>query len=129
MFEVGISNLVCGCILGWQNVSYHNTITVTLNLTSDIVSRNCIESGAYLLYSLRLEFQNRCVNAFWHDRVSKYFRVTVTLTFDLVLSNNVSASYHLYYLRYIFQILFVDASLDGGMSGTIFESLWPWPLT
>ena len=28
-------------------------VTVTLNLTSDIVSRNCIESGAYLLYYLR----------------------------------------------------------------------------
>ena len=53
LFEVGISNLVCGCILGWWSVAYHNWITVTLNLTSDLVSRNCIESGAYLLYSLR----------------------------------------------------------------------------
>ena len=31
---------------------YHNWVTVTLNLTSDLVSRNCIESGAYFLYSL-----------------------------------------------------------------------------
>ena len=53
LFEVGISNLVCGCILGWQSVAYHNLVTVTLNLTSDLVFRNCIESGAYLLYSLR----------------------------------------------------------------------------
>ena len=52
-FEVGISNLVCGCILGCRSVAYHNWVTVTLNLTSDLVSRNCIESGAYLLYSLR----------------------------------------------------------------------------
>ena len=53
LFEVGISNLVCGCILGCRSVTYHNWVTVTLNLTSDLVSRNCIESGAYLLYSLR----------------------------------------------------------------------------
>ena len=53
LFEVGISNLVCGCILGCRSVVYHNWITVTLNLTSDLVSRNCIESYAYLLYSLR----------------------------------------------------------------------------
>ena len=53
LFEVGISNLVCGCILGCRSVAYHNGVTVTLNLTSDLVSRNCIESGAYLLYSLR----------------------------------------------------------------------------
>ena len=53
LFEVGISNLVCECILGWGSVAYHNWVTVTLNLTSDLVSRNCIESGAYLLYSFR----------------------------------------------------------------------------
>ena len=47
LFEVGISNLVCGCILGWQSVSYHNWVIVTLDLTSDLVYRNCIESGAY----------------------------------------------------------------------------------
>ena len=34
---------------------------MTLNLSSDLVSRNCIESGAYLLYSLRYEFQIWCV--------------------------------------------------------------------
>ena len=43
---------------------------MTLNLTSDLVSRNCIESGAYLLYSLRKEFQIWCVNASWDDGVS-----------------------------------------------------------
>ena len=50
LFEVGISNFVCGCILAWQSVAYNNLVTVTLNLTSDLVSRNWIESGAYLLY-------------------------------------------------------------------------------
>ena len=53
LFGVGNSNLVCGCILGCQSVPYHNWVTMTLNLTSDLVSRNCIESGAYHLISLR----------------------------------------------------------------------------
>ena len=51
LFEIGISNLVYGFILGWRSVGYHNWVTVAL--TSDLVSRNCIESVAYLLYSLR----------------------------------------------------------------------------
>ena len=36
---------------------------VTVTLTSDLVSRSCIESGAYLLYSLREEFQSWCMDA------------------------------------------------------------------
>ena len=44
--------------------------SLTLNLTSDLVSRNCTESGAYLLYYLRYEFQIWCVNASWDDGVS-----------------------------------------------------------
>ena len=51
-FEVGIPNLVCGCILGWRSVAYHFRVTVTLTLTSDLVFR-IIVSGAYLLYYLR----------------------------------------------------------------------------
>ena len=35
-FEVGIPNLVCGCILGWQSVAY-NFRVMTLTLTSDLV--------------------------------------------------------------------------------------------
>ena len=49
LFEVGIPNLVCGAILGWQSVVFHFRITVTL--TSDIVFRIMV-SGAYLLYYL-----------------------------------------------------------------------------
>ena len=49
-FEVGIPNLVCGCILGWRSVAYHFWVTVTL--TSDLVFR-IIVSKAYLLYYLR----------------------------------------------------------------------------
>ena len=52
LFEVGIPNLVCGCILGWRSVAYHFRVTVTLTLTSDLVFR-IIVSGAYLLYYLR----------------------------------------------------------------------------
>ena len=36
-FEVGIPNLMCGCILGWRTVAYHFRITVTL--TSDLLFR------------------------------------------------------------------------------------------
>ena len=42
---------------------------MTLNLTSDLVSINCIESGAYLLCSLIYEFQISCVNASWNGKV------------------------------------------------------------
>ena len=48
-FEVGIPNLVCGCILGWRSVAYHFRVTVTLTFTSDLVFR-IIVSGAYLWY-------------------------------------------------------------------------------
>ena len=45
---------MCGCILGWRSVAYHNWVTVTLNLTSDLVSWKlhwvwCI-SPIFLLY-------------------------------------------------------------------------------
>ena len=45
---------------------------VTLTLTSDLVSRIQvldIKSSAYLLYSLRKEFNIRCVESSWDDRV------------------------------------------------------------
>ena len=61
LFEVGIPNLVCKCILDGNLVcecilelwivTFHFPVTVTL--TSDLVSRICIKSGAKLLYSLR----------------------------------------------------------------------------
>ena len=61
ILEVGIQNLVCKCILGGnlmcecilesRIVQFHFPVTVTL--TSDLVSRICIKSGAKLLYSLR----------------------------------------------------------------------------
>ena len=50
LFEIGISNLVCECILEWLCVLYHLQVTVTL--TSDLVLV-IIVSGAYLFYYLR----------------------------------------------------------------------------
>ena len=59
---------------------------VIVTLTSDLVSRIGIKPSAYLLYSLRKDFQIRCVDASWDDRVSRtLFWVTMTLTSDLVL--------------------------------------------
>ena len=52
LFQIGIPNLVCGCILGWQRVAYHFGVTVTLTLISDLVSK-FIVLGAYLLYYLK----------------------------------------------------------------------------
>ena len=40
------------CIFGWWSVECLHWISVSLALIFDLVSRICIESGAYLLYSL-----------------------------------------------------------------------------
>ena len=48
LLEIGIPNLVCGCILGWQSVMYQFLGHCNLDLVSRI-----IVSGAYLLYYLR----------------------------------------------------------------------------
>ena len=50
LFELGIPNLVCECILAWRSVAYHFGVTATL--TSDLVSW-VIVSAAYLLHYLR----------------------------------------------------------------------------
>ena len=50
LFEKGIPNLVCECILGWLSVLYHLRVTVTL--TPDLVLI-IIVSGAYLFYYFR----------------------------------------------------------------------------
>ena len=49
LFELGIPNLACSCILGWQSVMYQ---FCDLDLISTI-----IVSGAYLIYYLRENFQ------------------------------------------------------------------------
>ena len=49
----------------WDGEVLHTILgsLVTVTLTSDLVSKNCIESDADLLYSLRKEFQIWCVDA------------------------------------------------------------------
>ena len=108
-FEVGISNLVCGCILGWQSVVYHFHVTVTLTLTSDLVF---IVTTMSVCPSVPLRV--RCISPIFFEvgfpnlmcgcilgwqSVAYHFRVTVTLTSDLVFRIIVSRAYLLYYLR------------------------------
>ena len=52
-----------------------------------------------------------------------HFRVTVTLTSDLVFRIIVSGAYLLYYLRQESQIWCVDAYWDDEVSGTIIGSM------
>ena len=48
LFEIGIPNLVCECILGWWSVLYHLQVTVTL--TSGLVFRkSCPEHISYII--------------------------------------------------------------------------------
>ena len=110
-FEVGIPNLVCGCILGWQSVAYHFRVTVTLTLTSDL---------AFIVITMSVRpsvpLRVRCISPIFFDvgipslmcgcilerrSAANHFRVTVTLTLtsDLVFRIIVSGAYLLYYLR------------------------------
>ena len=82
LFELGIPNLVCGCILGWQSVMYQ---FCDLDLISTI-----IVSGACLIYYLREESQICCMDT--------SLDAVVILTYDLVSRIIVSGAYLLYYL-------------------------------
>ena len=46
-----------------MNASWDGRVRVAVTLTSDRVFRICIESGAYLLYSLRKGSQSWCMDA------------------------------------------------------------------
>ena len=102
-FEVGIPNLVCGCILGWQNVAYHFWVTATM--TSDIVIR-IILSVAFLLYYLSLESQIWCVVQ------SVMYQFWGHCDLDLVSRIIMLGAYLIYYLKEESQILCMDSSLD-----------------
>ena len=52
LFEVGIPNLVCGCILEWQSIVYHNSVTVTLTWTPDLVFRIIVSRACLLLFEV-----------------------------------------------------------------------------
>ena len=118
--EVGIPNLLCGCILGWPSVSYHFRVTVNLTLTSDLVFI-VITMSVRLSVPLRVRrispifFEVGIPNLMcgcilgWRS-VAYHFQVTGTLTPDLVFRIIVSGAYLLYYLRYEFQIWCVNAS-------------------
>ena len=114
---------MCGCILGWRSVAYHNLVTVTLNLTSDLVSRNCCISPIFFEIGIP-NLVCKCILGCLS--VTNHFWVTVTLTSDLVFKN--------YCIQSISPILF-DVGIPnlgwwfllGWQSGAYhFESLWPW---
>ena len=110
-FEVGIPNLVCGSILGWQSVAYHFRVTVTL--TSDLVfivitmsvrPPVCQSVPLRVLCISPIFFEVgiphlMCGCVLGWQSVAYHFRVTVTLTSDLVFRIIVSGAYFLYYLR------------------------------
>ena len=51
LFEFGILNLVCGCILGCLSVTNHYWVTVTL--TSDLFFKNyCVQSISPILFDV-----------------------------------------------------------------------------
>ena len=118
---------MCGCILGWRSVAYHNWVTVTLNLTSDLVSRNWCISPIFFEIGIP-NLVCKCILGCLS--VTNYFLVTVTLTSDLVFKN--------YCVQSISAILF-DVGIPnlgwlfllGWRSGAYhFESLrlWHWLL-
>ena len=105
-FEVGIPNLVCGCILGWQSVAYHFRVTVTLTLTSDLVFM--------VIKCPSVPLRVRCISPIFFEvgipnlmcgcilgwrSVTYHFWFTVTLTSDLVFRIIVSGAHLLFYLR------------------------------
>ena len=114
---------MCGCILGWRSVTYHNLVTVTLNLTSDLVSRNWCISPIFFEIGIP-NLVCKCILGCLS--VTNHFWVTVTLTSDLVFKN--------YCVQSISSILF-DVGIPnlgwwfllGWRSGAYnFESFWPW---
>ena len=76
---------------------------MTLNLTSDLDSRNCIESGSISPIFFEVGIPNLVCGCFLGKRdVAYHFRVTVTLTLtsDLDSRNCIeSGAYLLYSLR------------------------------
>ena len=128
--EVGIPNLVCGCILGWWIVAYHFIVTVTLTSDLDFLEYSCPEHISYIIWGRNPKLVCACILG-WQS-VAYHPWVTLTLTSDLVCRIDIeSGAYLLYSLILEFQIWCVDASWNDRVSHTIFGSLWhwPWPLT
>ena len=109
-FEVGIPNLKCGCILGWRSVEYHFQVMLTMTLTSDLVFI-VITMSVRLSVHPSVPLRVRCISPIFFEvgipnlmygcilgwrYVAYHFRVTVTLTSDLVFRIIVSEAYLLY---------------------------------
>ena len=119
LFEIGVPNLVCECILGWWSVLYHLQVTVTL--TSGLVFRkNHVQSISLILLKVGIPNLVGGCNFGW---LSVTYHFGVTLTSDLVCRIIMSRTYLLYYLRWESQICCIDTSLDADVSHTIFRSL------
>ena len=101
---------------------------MTLNLTSDLVSRNwCISP---IFFEIRIpNLVCKCILGCLS--VTNHFWVTVTLTSDLVSRIVVSRAYLVYNLTYEPQIWGGDSSKDGGVVHTILShfdldiDFWP----
>ena len=53
LFKIGIPNFVCGCILGWQSVTYHFRVTMILTLKYDVVfQNNRVQSISLVLFEI-----------------------------------------------------------------------------
>ena len=71
--------------LGMTSVAHHPWVPVTLTFASDLISRNCFESDiSPILFEVGIpNLVWKCILGWWS--VTYHIRVTVTLTFDLVL--------------------------------------------
>ena len=80
---------MCGCILGWNSVPFHNRVTVT----SDLVARICIESGAYYPYCFEVGIPNLvygCIFGWLYTMIRFWVTVTLTSLFRIMVSDQIS---------------------------------------
>ena len=91
LFEVGIPNLVCGCILGWLSVAYHFLVTVTL--TSDLFFRIIMLRAFFsILFELGIPNLVCGCNSGWQSVMYQF--CDLNLISRLILSG----AYVIYYL-------------------------------
>ena len=121
-FEVGISNLVCGCLLGWPSVAYYFWVTVTL--TSDLVFRIII-FRAFFCILFELGIPNLVCGCIFGWQSVMYQFCDLHLLSRIILSG----AYLIFHLREESQNCCTGTSFDADVSHTIFRSLWSWPMT
>ena len=112
-FDVGIPNLVCGCILGWQSVEYHFWVTVTLTFDQEyIVITMSVRPSVSPPVTLRVgcispiffEVGNPnvlcgCILGWQSVAYHSGVTMTLSLTSDLVFRIILSGAHLLYYFR------------------------------